>query len=311
MKHLKGQYDYCFFIYSKDDIQEANEIVNELDENESIHLNMILDDSDLDYESEIEKSKFVIILASDNSRNDSICKQLATYTHNINKATVLLGYHKGGLLNRQSWVSSEWGFSEKTYAWLDLDSRADFTAQLRDWLGKIQYPGDRVGAHISFSNQTDVQNYGNATLVVKKLDGDNADDISYKLDYMDNSTVDLRLSQGKYSFAVISNKYKNRVYFEDGFKLKHNSDHRVFNVDLGPKTEEYKEYALKCKQIAKEDTNKLNKLIDDLRNKVEYWNYKKNAIEIDKQIIGSKIKNQESFNKFEQTSKINKEFNLP
>lgn len=108
-----------FCIYSPLDVSQIEEMSQVLREEENVVFERYFDappGAELDYEKMIERADLVLALASDRSRKDSLCCRCVKFAHDINKNIVCVGYHKGGIFNRQSWVEDEWSLRTDIYA---------------------------------------------------------------------------------------------------------------------------------------------------------------------------------------------------
>lgn len=266
-----------FCIYSPLDVSQIEEMAQILREEENVLFERYFDapsDAEIDYEKIIERADLVLALASDRSRKDSLCCRCVKFAHDINKNIVCVGYHKGGIFNRQSWVEDEWSLRTDIYAWLDMNSRAAFMAHLRGACGLETLEGDLVGARVTFVNHTDPSKCPSTNLMIYRKDGRNewtkiCDRIQTSSDFT------IRLRRGDYYYVTRSSVYPNRVSVEKPFTIKNDSEHKQFEDDLTQLTDQFISYAGRCAETKRKYERLISKTSEELMSTILHFDNKK------------------------------------
>lgn len=266
-----------FCIYSPLDVSQIEEMSQVLREEENVVFERYFDapsGAELDYEKMIERADLVLALASDRSRKDSLCCRCVKFAHDINKNIVCVGYHKGGIFNRQSWVEDEWSLRTDIYAWLDMNSRAAFMAHLRGACGLETLEGDLVGARVTFVNHTDPSKCPSTNLMIYRKDGRNewtkiCDRIQTSSDFT------IRLRRGDYYYVTRSSVYPNRVSVEKPFTIKNDSEHKQFEDDLTQLTDQFISYAGRCAETKRKYERLISKTSEELMSTILHFDNKK------------------------------------
>lgn len=269
-----------FCIYSSLDSSVLSEIAEVVQKEENVVLDRPFDSPEQDpevYEKQIRDAHVVLVLASSNSRCDVLCGQCVKYAHDLNKNIICLGPHKGGLFNRQSWIVDEWSLRTDTYAWYDLNSRAAFLAHLRGLCGLETLEGDRVGAKVTFNNNTDLNRYSRPVLSLYKRNKKGDPHLLFEREQSEKPIV-IRLGKGDYEYSICSSRFANRVRSGEKFSVENDFHHQTFVYDLGPLTDDYFFY---CKNCA-EEKSRCGKLLSDfcsgLMRHIQFIDDKKMAI---------------------------------
>lgn len=266
-----------FCIYSPLDVPQIEEMAQILREEESVVFERYFDSpsgNELDYEKLIERADLVLALTSDHSRKDSLCCRCVKFAHDINKNIVCVGYHKGGIFNRQSWVVDEWSLRTDIYAWLDMNSRAAFMAHLRGACGLELLEGDLVGARVTFVSHTDLSKCPSTHLMVYRKDGRSGwTKICDRKQTSGSYTI--RLRRGDYYYCTRSTIYPNRVSVEQPFTIKNDSEHKQFDDDLIQLTDEFLSYAGRCAETKRKYERLINKANEDLTKTILEFDDKK------------------------------------
>lgn len=254
-----------FSIYSPEDVQVIDEMARTMDE-EGISFERYFDNpngTDWDYERLVENADLVLVLASDHSRRDVLCCQCVKLAHDLNKNIVCVGYHKGGLFNRQSWVQDEWSLRTDIFAWLDMNSRAVFLAHMRGACGLETLEGDLVGARVTFSNHTDLTKCPYSNFMLYRKEGRN--EWNKIVDRVQSSEdITIRLRRGDYYYCLYSSDYPKRVSTEKSFSVKNDSDHKHFMDDLSAKMDQFISHARKCAETKHRYQRLIDKNMGDL-----------------------------------------------
>jgi hypothetical protein len=266
-----------FCIYSPLDVPQIEEMSQVLREEENVVFERYFDapsGAEIDYEKIIERADLVLALASDRSRKDSLCCRCVKFAHDINKNIVCVGYHKGGIFNRQSWVEDEWSLRTDIYAWLDMNSRAAFMAHLRGACGLETLEGDLVGARVTFVNHTDPSKCPSTNLMIYRKDGRNewtkiCDRIQTSSDFT------IRLRRGDYYYVTRSSVYPNRVSVEKPFTIKNDSEHKQFEDDLTQLTDQFISYAGRCAETKRKYERLISKTSEELMSTILHFDNKK------------------------------------
>lgn len=266
-----------FCIYSPLDVSQIEEMSQVLREEENVVFERYFDapsGAEFDYEKMIERADLVLALASDRSRKDSLCCRCVKFAHDINKNIVCVGYHKGGIFNRQSWVEDEWSLRTDIYAWLDMNSRAAFMAHLRGACGLETLEGDLVGARVTFVNHTDPSKCPSTNLMIYRKDGRNewtkiCDRIQTSSDFT------IRLRRGDYYYVTRSSVYPNRVSVEKPFTIKNDSEHKQFEDDLTQLTDQFISYAGRCAETKRKYERLISKTSEELMSTILHFDNKK------------------------------------
>lgn len=266
-----------FCIYSPLDVSQIEEMSQVLREEENVVFERYFDapsGAEIDYEKIIERADLVLALASDRSRKDSLCCRCVKFAHDINKNIVCVGYHKGGIFNRQSWVEDEWSLRTDIYAWLDMNSRAAFMAHLRGACGLETLDGDLVGARVTFVNHTDPSKCPSTNLMIYRKDGRNewtkiCDRIQTSSDFT------IRLRRGDYYYVTRSSVYPNRVSVEKPFTIKNDSEHKQFEDDLTQLTDQFISYAGRCAETKRKYERLISKTSEELMSTILHFDNKK------------------------------------
>lgn len=266
-----------FCIYSPLDVSQIEEMSQVLREEENVVFERYFDapsGAEFDYEKMIERADLVLALASDRSRKDSLCCRCVKFAHDINKNIVCVGYHKGGIFNRQSWVEDEWSLRTDIYAWLDMNSRAAFMAHLRGACGLETLEGDLVGARLTFVNHTNPSKCPSTNLMIYRKDGRNewtkiCDRIQTSSDFT------IRLRRGDYYYVTRSSVYPNRVSVEKPFTIKNDSEHKQFEDDLTQLTDQFISYAGRCAETKRKYERLISKTSEELMSTILHFDNKK------------------------------------
>ena len=269
-----------FCIYSPLDVPQIEEMAQVLREEENVVFERYFDapsGAEFDYEKMIERADLVLALASDRSRKDSLCCRCVKFAHDINKNIVCVGYHKGGIFNRQSWVEDEWSLRTDIYAWLDMNSRAAFMAHLRGACGLEALEGDLVGARVTFVSHTDLSKCPSTNLMIYRKDGRSewtkvCDRIQTSGDFT------IRLRRGDYYYVTRSSVYPNRVSVEKPFTIKNDSEHKQFEDDLTQLTDQFISYAGRCAETKRKYERLISKTSEDLLKTIHEFDDKKWSI---------------------------------
>lgn len=251
-----------FCIYSSADATVFSEIADVLRLEENLVLDRYFDGQDQDsefYEKLIRDAHVVLVLASSNSRNDALCRQCVKFAHDLNKNIICLGPHKGGLFNRQSWIADEWSLRTDIYAWYDLGSRASLLAHLRGLCGLETIEGDRVGAKVTFNNNTDLQRYSRPVLSLYRRNKKGDSLLLLEREQSEKPIV-IRLGKGDYEYSICSSRFANRVRIKEEFSVDNDFHHQTFDYDIGPITDGYYRY---CKNCA-DEKSRCNAMLSDL-----------------------------------------------
>lgn len=269
-----------FCIYSPLDVPQIEEMAQVLREEENVVFERYFDapsGAELDYEKIIERADLVLALASDRSRKDSLCCRCVKFAHDINKNIVCVGYHKGGIFNRQSWVEDEWSLRTDIYAWLDMNSRAAFMAHLRGACGLEALEGDLVGARVTFVSHTDLSKCPSTNLMIYRKDGRNEwTKICDRIQTSGDFTI--RLRRGDYYYVTRSSVYPNRVSVEKPFTIKNDSEHKQFEDDLTQLTDQFISYAGRCAETKRKYERLISKTSEDLLKTIHEFDDKKWSI---------------------------------
>lgn len=192
-----------FFCYAQSDIETAQRVVNDLSV-QNIFLSLELNENSLDELDDrvfpmIEERDIFLVLASDNSRTDQLVKDCVKFASDLNKTVVAIGFHKSGMFSSQSWIKKEWNIRTDEVPYLDEDSRAEFYAMMRAWLGMALLPGDKIGEEVSISVSADGELYRDRKFISALKFGE---------------TTVVRLKKGTHNLQVIGLKYGNKMILE-------------------------------------------------------------------------------------------------
>ena len=204
-----------YVVYCNDNKEDQEYVKNfkNVLERENIMLDFSFGDTDNieAVEKKIEDCTAVLLLTSDAFRKNELVNQTVKIAHDLNKKFMTMGYHSGGLFNKQSWLKKDMDVNTVVYGFKNDEQLGEVLAQLRSVLGLAVAMGDRVGGLMVFNLDSPCCLYANEKLM---FTAENPGTYKY------------RLKAGNYNLVVKSIKIKGVDVLSGHIDVKTNEVYR-------------------------------------------------------------------------------------
>lgn len=204
-----------YVVYCNDNKEDQEYVKNfkNVLERENIMLDFSFGDTDNieAVEKKIEDCTAVLLLTSDAFRKNELVNQTVKIAHDLNKKFLTMGYHSGGLFNKQSWLKKDMDVNTVVYGFKNDEQLGEVLAQLRSVLGLAVAMGDRVGGLMVFNLDSPCCLYANEKLM---FTAENPGTYKY------------RLKAGNYNLVVKSIKIKGVDVLSGHIDVKTNEVYR-------------------------------------------------------------------------------------
>lgn len=174
-------------------------------------------------EKKIDDSAAILLLTSDAFREDCVVKQAVKYAHDLNKTFIAMGFHNGGVFNRQSWLKNEMDVNTTIYGYNNAEQLGEVLAQLRSAIGSTVAMGERIGGLVVF----DIDSPCSLTVNNKVL-----------FHASTPGSYQYRFKAGEVAVTFMSDTIKGANVYEKLFKININ-DHITFNDSIRNKEINY------------------------------------------------------------------------